>query len=291
VSDDLPRDETLVERPAETDERLWSVTTIIGQSSNNRGLIEWAAGETARAAVGGLNSIQAIVADDGPDAAVAWLMGARERPRKGERTAKQLGTEIHEACETYALTGQRPTVDEEVRPFLDQFEAWCQRFQPVYEAAEMTVYSPTYGYAGTLDAILKVAGLRVVTDYKSSKKDRDDKGRPREPWPDVALQLAAYRYADFAGPWRTRRYSYYGRRYYLLGADERVDAVEIPEVDGGLCLYLTPERCEAYPVRCDEHVFEAFLYAIERAHWSLETARTVMGPAIAAPEEALHADS
>jgi hypothetical protein len=290
MSEDLPREETLVERPEDTDERLWSVTTIINQSSNNRGLIEWAAGETARAAVSGLRTLHAIIDDDGPDAAVAWLVSARERPRKGQRTAKQLGSDIHKACETYALTGTRPDVDAEVAPFLDRFEEWCQRFGPAYEAAEMTVYSPTYGYAGTLDAILVVDGQRVVTDYKSSKKDVDDKGRPREPWPDVALQLAGYRYADFAGPWRTRRYSYYGRRYYLLGGDERADAVEIPKVDGGLCLYLTPERCEAYPVRCDEQVFEAFLYAIERARWSLEMARTVLGPAIAAPQEAASAN-
>jgi hypothetical protein len=283
MSDDQPRDETLVERPADTDERLWSVTTIIDQSSSSRGLIEWAAGETARAAVGGMKTLQAIIDDDGPDTAVQWLIGARNRPRKGQRTAKQLGTEIHRACEIYALTGQKPAVDDEVLPFLDQFDRWCQAHQPIYEAAEMTVWSPTYGYAGTQDAILKVDGATVIADYKTSKKDRDDKGELRQPWPDVALQLSAYRYADFAGPWRTRRYSYYGRRYYLLGHDERADAVPIPTVDGGLCLYLTPERCEAYPVRCDEPIFEAFLYAVERARWSLETARTVLGPAIPAP--------
>jgi hypothetical protein len=283
MSDDLPHEETLVEQPAEDDERLWSVTTIINESSSNRGLIEWAAGETAQAAVNGLKTLQAIIEDEGTDAAVQWLIGARERPRRGERTAKQLGSEIHQACETYALTGQRPVVDDEIAPFLDQFDRWCQAHQPVYEAAEMTVYSPTYGYAGTLDAILKVDGTTVITDYKSSKKDRDSKGKLRQPWNDVALQLSAYRYADFAGPWRTRRYSYYRRRYYLLGGDERADAVPIPAVDGGLCLYLTPQRCEAYPVRCDEPIFEAFLYAIERARWSLETARTVLGPAIPAP--------
>jgi hypothetical protein len=283
MSDDLPRDETLVDRPADTDERLWSVTTIIDQSSSSRGLIEWAAGETARAAVGGMKTLQAIIDDDGPDTAVQWLIGARNRPRKGQRTAKQLGSEIHRACETYALTGQKPAVDDEIGPFLDQFDRWCQTHQPAYEAAEMTVYSPTYGYAGTMDAILRVDGATVITDYKTSKKDRDDKGELRHPWSDVALQLSAYRYAEFAGPWRTRRYSYYGRRYYLLGHDERADAVPIPTVDGGLCLYLTPERCEAYPVRCDEPIFEAFLYAIERARWSLETARTVLGPAIPAP--------
>jgi len=283
VSDDLPRDEQLVE-PAEGDQRLWSVTTIINQSSSNRGLIEWAAGETARAAITGMKTIQAILADDGEDAAVQWLVGARERPRKGQRTNKELGTAVHHACEQFAITGTKPDVDAEVAPFLDQFDKWCQIYQPDYQAAEMTVYNPSYGYAGTLDAIVKLGELTLITDYKSSKKDKDDRGKPRSPWPDVALQLAAYRHAEFAGPWKTRRYEYYRRRYYLLGEDERADAVEIPKVDGGLCIYLTPERCEAYPVRCDHAVFEAFLYAIERARWSLEMQRTVLGDPIAAPD-------
>ena len=283
MSDDLPRDEQLVE-PAEGDQRLWSVTTIINQSSSNRGLIEWAAGETARAAITGMKTIQAILADDGEDAAVQWLVGARERPRKGQRTNKELGTAVHHACEQFAITGTKPDVDAEVAPFLDQFDKWCQIYQPDYQAAEMTVYNPSYGYAGTLDAIVKLGELTLITDYKSSKKDKDDRGKPRSPWPDVALQLAAYRHAEFAGPWKTRRYEYYRRRYYLLGEDERADAVEIPKVDGGLCIYLTPERCEAYPVRCDHAVFEAFLYAIERARWSLEMQRTVLGDPIAAPD-------
>lgn len=284
MSDDLPRDETLVATTSDDDLRLWSVTTLIDASSSNRGLIEWAAGETAKAAVSGLKSVEAIVAESGADEAVAWLVAARERPRKGERTAKQLGADIHQAIETYALTGERPDVDDEVRPFLEQFDSWCQQFQPVYEAAEMTVYHPDYGYAGTLDAVLKIDGMRLLVDYKTSRKDKDDKGKLRTPWPDVALQLAAYRHASFAAAWRPiRRYSYFRRRYYLLGVEERDTAVAVPAVDGGLCLYLTPQRCEAYPVRCDETIFEAFLYAVERARWSLETARTVMGSPIPAP--------
>jgi hypothetical protein len=283
MSDDLPRDEEVVGQPGPDDLRLWSVTTIIDQSSSNRGLIEWAAGETAAAAVHSQEFLKAMILHEGEDEAIAWLKDARNRARKGERTAKQLGADIHHACETYAITGQKPPVDDEVAPYLDQFDNWCQAFQPAYEAAEMTVYSPTYGYAGTLDAILRVDGARVVTDYKSSKKDRNDKGERRTPWPDVALQLSAYRYAEFAGPWRTRRYTYFRRRYYLLGQAERADAVPIPEVDGGLCLYLTPQRCDAYPVVCGPEVHEAFLYAVERAHWSLEQQGGVIGDAIRAP--------
>ena len=284
VSDDAPRDEALVDRPAEDDIRLWSVTTIIDQSSNKDALINWAAKETAKAAVSGMRSLQAIIADDGPDAAIDWLKGSRFRAGQGQRTAKELGTAIHRACETYALTGVKPTVDAEIAPFLDRFDEWVQSFQPDYKAAEMTVYSPTYGYAGTLDAVLHVGGQRVVADYKTSRDDVDDRGKPKGPWPDVALQLAAYRHAEFAAAWRVRRFEQYRRRYYLLGDNERADAVEIPDVDGGLCLYITPQRCEAHFVRCDAEVFEAFLDAVDRSRWALGTlSRSVLGPAISPP--------
>lgn len=284
MSDDNPREEQLVDQPADTDQRLWSVTTIIKLSSGNDGLVEWAARETAKAAVQSLKTVETMVSDSGPDAAVEWLRSARYRALQGQRTATELGTAVHHACETYVLTGTRPQVDPEVAPFLDRFEDWCERFGPEYEAAEMTVYNPAYDYAGTLDGIVKIGGQAVLIDYKTSREDTDAKGQPRKPWPDVALQLAAYRHAEFAGLWKTRRYEQFRRRYYLLGADEQADAVPIPQVDGGLCLYITPQRCEVYPVRCDEAVFQHFLYAVERARWT-ELARTALGDPIPALQE------
>jgi hypothetical protein len=67
------------------------------------------------------------------------------------------------------------------------------------------------------------------------------------------------------------------RRYYLLSESERALAVPVPEVDGGLCIHITPEACEAYPIRCDEEAHRAFLYTLECFRWVNETARTAMG--------------
>jgi hypothetical protein len=39
--------------------------------------------------------------------------------------------------------------------------------------------------------------------------------------------------------------------------------VPVPTVTGGLCIHVTPEHCHAYIVRCDETVFESFLYVNE----------------------------
>lgn len=179
-------------------------------------------------------------------------------------------------------------MDDDVAPFLDQFDGWCQRFQPQYEAAEMTVYAPRFGYAGTCDAFLTVGGTRFVVDYKTSKKSVDARGKATSPYPEqVALQLAAYRYAEFAAAWAPRRMEQFRRRYYLLGEAERAMSVAVPEVDTGLVIHITPEHCEAWPMECGPDVHEAFLYVVEAARWLFQSSKTVMGlplqpPAVAA---------
>ena len=52
----------------------------------------------------------------------------------------------------------------------------------------MKVYSRTFGFAGTLDAICTIAGRRGLLDIKTGRSGV---------YPEVALQLAAYAHADF----------------------------------------------------------------------------------------------
>ena len=274
------------QKPADDDERHWSVTTILG-CLKAEGLLYWTAEEAAKAAVNSAASLQARIEEEGREAVIKWLRDARFRRAKGERTAAELGTEVHAACEAYALTGQRPDVDAEVQPVLDQFDRWAQEFQPVYQAAEVTVYSPSYGYAGTCDAFLTVGGVRCIVDYKSSRKSFDNRGNPTTPYPEVALQLAAYRHAEMAAVWRPRRMEQYRRRYYLLGAAEREMAVPVPEVDTGLVIHITPDHCDAYPVECGPDIFEAFLFVQEAARWQFQTSKTVIGRPLEPAKEAV----
>src|SRR5262249_8182711 len=148
-------------------------------------------------------------------------------------------------------------------------------------ATEVCVYSPVYGYAGTADAFLTVDGFRAIGDYKTSREALDSQGKPRTPYPEqVGLQLAAYRHAEFAAVWRPRRMEKFRRRYSLLSESERALAVPVPEVDGGLVIQITPESCEAYPMRCDAEVHRAFLYVTEAFRWAEQTSRTAMAPAL-----------
>lgn len=277
--------------PTPDDERLWSVTTIIKAIGSDEGLIHWSADETAKAAIRSEKTWRAIQEESGDAEAIAWLAQARFKGAKGERSATKLGSAVHTAIEQWIVNGTRPTpdtslgeygfIDDEVVPYLDMFDRFLDRFQPTFEAAEMTVYHPGYGYAGTLDGIATIEGTRVIIDYKTAKQSFDGRGNRKKPWADVALQLAAYRHAEFAAVWRARRYEKYSRRYYLLSQEERALAVPVPATDGGLVVHLTPDHCDVYPVECGDEVHTAFLYAIEAARWSYEMSKGVIGSPIA----------
>lgn len=266
-----------VPNPDQHDQRFWSVTTILSQL-DKPALLYWASEQTANAACDQAPYLQQRIENEGRETIVKELRDARFKPPKGRRSATELGTAVHDACEQYALTGQRPEVDDEVRPFLEQFDRWAQRWQPKYEAAEMAVYNLTYGYAGTTDFIAVVDGVRFIGDYKSSAKDVGADGKPTGPYPEVALQLAAYRHAELAATWRARRFERYRRRYYLLSEAEKSAGVPMPEVDGGLVIHITPGHCTARPVKCDAEIFDAFTFAIEIARWQIDTSKTVIGP-------------
>lgn len=295
----LGQDALDVDRADQDDLTLWSVTTIIGVL-DKPALLYWAAQQTADAAVDDLATWQAMNDGRGRSEAVKWLRDARFRPPRNLLSAASLGTIAHKMCETYALTAVRPDRDmvtelvareipdgdiagevDVLGRMLNQFDGWLSRFQPSYQATEACVYSPTYGYAGQCDSFLTVDGVRFIADYKSSRETLDSRGNLRKPYPEqVGLQLAAYRYAEFAAVWRPRRTEKFKRRYYLLSPTERELAIPVPEVDTGLVIKLSPESCESYPIRCDQQVHTAFLYCLEAFRWVQETSKTVMGDAL-----------
>lgn len=275
-----PADDTA--KPADDDLRLWSVTTLIG-ALDKPALQYWSAEQTAIAAHDLYKTWVEISKSSGRDEAIDWLKRARFRVQPGQRTAADLGTAVHAACEEYALTGTRPDVDAEVSPFLDQFDKWLHDFQPEYQATEVAVYHPGYGYAGTCDCFVTIGGVRFIGDYKSTRTAFDKKGNPAPAYPEVALQLAAYRYAEKAAMWRPRRFEAFRRRYYLLSPAELEQAADVPEVDHGLCIKITPEHCIAYPIECGPEVFESFLYVTEAARWQFEQSKRVIGAPLVPP--------
>lgn len=293
-----------IDKPDEDDLRLWSVTALLNALAKP-GLDIWKERQGPTFACEEYLDHKASapwvsrLLKEGVGSAVKYLTAFRWP--SDELAATETGTAVHSACEQYVITGQRPDREEvegfmvaaqerrspndrlsdpeviateaqTIEAMLDQFEGWLDRFQPRYLAAEVTIFSPTYGYAGTSDGFLEIE-VPWIFDIKTSRDDVDGRGRPKGPYPEAALQLAAYRYAEMAAPWRARRFEHYRRRYYALSPTEQEMAVPVPPVEGGLVLYITPERCEAYPVRCDESVFESFLAVVDAARWSYELSK------------------
>lgn len=288
-----------VTKPEQGDDTFWSVTTIIG-ALDKPALLYWAAEETAKAAVAVAGSLRSRIDEDGPEATVKWLRDARFRRPKDKLSAAALGTVVHALCESYALTGVKPDgeaieatiahelgqrADPEViaaegcvaAAMLERFDEFLSDYSPNYTATEVTVYSPTYGYAGTADFFATIDGVPLIGDYKTSRESYDARGNAKAPYPEVALQLAAYRHAEMAAVWRPRRYEHFRRRYYLLSQAEQDQAIAVPDVEGGIVLHLSPERYALHPVRCDGEIHQAFLFVQEAARWAFQTSKTVIG--------------
>lgn len=273
-----------VKKPDDADLVMWSVTTIL-QVLDKPALLYWASEQTAREAVRVARTLASRVDEDGEAEVVKWLRDARFRRDKNRLTDAQFGTEIHALCESYALTGEKPTPTRDVfgedlaaaQGCLDQFDQWLTDFSPEYVATEVMVATPAYGIAGTCDGFLNIDGTRFIFDIKSSKKSRDAKGQATGLYPEIGLQLAAYRYAELAAVWRPRRYEKFRRRYYLLSPSEQAMAVPVPEVDAAIGIKITPEHCTAYPVRADEEVYGYFLNCLEVARFSFEASKAVIG--------------
>lgn len=109
------------------------------------------------------------------------------------------------------------------------FGRWFEEEKPEFFCVEAPVFSRDHGYAGTQDAIATIDGKPLVLDYKISQRTRKNH----------ALQLAAYRNADFIG---------------LRNGDEHPQ----PHTVGGAVLLIHPDRCKLYPWPCGPEEFKAF---------------------------------
>lgn len=207
-----------------------SVTTIIGVL-DKPALMYWAAKAVAEAAVF-LPDEWIPIARRDQQAAVDHLKSSPWRDR--DRGAN-LGSALHKAIECETLGLPMPTMDEPCTQMLDQYQRWAAKFRPTWELSEATVWSPSGGYAGTTDGVVVIGGKRYIVDLKTTKPGRQGHGI----YPEVALQLAAYRYAE----------------WIILPDGSKLP---MPQVDGALAIWVRPDTCRALHVTADERAFSAF---------------------------------
>lgn len=254
-------------------QRLYSVTSLIKLGlGTSDALVNWAVRTTAEAAFDKQRTLQAFAQDNDRAGAVKWLADQRWQT-SGKAAAR--GTDLHKAAEQLAL-GQKPEVDDDILPYLEQYQRFLEEHQPEFLMAEAPVYHPGLGYAGTLDGVAVIDGQPVVTDIKTTAH-APDSGRSRPPFPEVALQLCAYRRATEVGVLSEQRYAS-GKRYYLY--DPAAQHEPMPDTTGAVCVVVSPFDYTVTPVRTDDVVWTAWRHVVENARWQVETSKAVFGPQI-----------
>lgn len=239
-----------------TGERFPSVTTIIAGGVPKPALPRWAAKSVAEYATEHFDQLQGLDRCTCGRArqcasCLAMVDLLKGAPWRDSGAAADLGSAVHAAAEAFALGTPTPPPSPGVAPFLEQLAAFFAAFQPVLVASEATVYNRQLGYAGTLDALMRMDGDLVLVDIKTSRSGV---------YPEAALQLAAYANAQWIG---------------LPDGTEQ----PMPHIDRGAVLHLRPDRWELVPVRIDQPVFLAFLAA--RDVWAFnDIAKECIGPPI-----------
>jgi hypothetical protein len=243
------------------------VTTIIGGGVPKPALVNWAAKRVAEIAVGRRRVWEGM---DSPSEMIDWLKRAPYREKEG---AAVQGSAIHDWAEQRVL-GQPVTVEDlpvEQRPWALSFLSFVHEMEPTWEMSEASVYNREHSYAGTLDALLRlpdrtVAGIRAnggpdlsglgLVDYKTNKSGI---------FPETALQLAAYRHAEFVG---------------LPDGSE----IPMPRVDWCAALWVTDTGYQLIPINAGHLAFEYFLSARMVRDFCEDVGKVLLAPAASLPQ-------
>lgn len=192
-------------------------------------LVPWAAKEVATYVVDNIYDVKRMLDSGGKYPTIDFLKGI---PNQRRDTAAVRGTRVHALAEQY-IRGEEVEVPDDVLAYVEGYAAFINDWSPVSVHEELVVASRKHGYAGTLDSIQDLPGVgRALVDYKTS----------RGVYGEVALQVAAYRYADV-----------------YLDADGKEQPM-IP-VEATLVLHIQPGAYDLIPLQADESTFERYLTA------------------------------
>jgi hypothetical protein len=238
--------------PSDGRVKVPGVTSVVGMLPKEF-LTFWAAKEAAEAAVNNWDIVSELAKRD-PQGAIDYLKNAH---RRKSHAAADLGSGAHDIFERMAR-GERLNmrhVHADLKPFVRWFGEFLDQVQPRFLYLEETVWSDTYGYAGSFDAVAEIDDEIVGIDWKTSKAVYES----------VALQLSAYRYAD---------------RIILA---ETGESVPMPEWSGGAVLHVRAEGWQLVKVACGPDVFEHFKSLRHTFDWEADTKKGVVGkPPVAA---------
>jgi hypothetical protein len=271
---------------ADTTQRFFSVTTLIKDGlGTSGGLVEWGKGEMVALCFDRYEMLGAFVRDGDRGGAVKW---AKNKYWDHLSSAAARGTDLHKVAEKWALGLPVEDIAPAIQPYAEQYLAFLEDFRPTFLMSEAPVYNTTYGYAGTCDGVVEMGGQTLLFDIKTTAHGPNavsDSGRPknRPPFPEVALQLVAYRRAELVGVLAEQRYSGTGQRYYVFDPEAKHEPM--PQTDGAVCVVVSPEDYLVVPIKTGEAVWRSWRNVIETARWQVWTSKAVIGNPIVPPME------
>lgn len=226
------------------------VTTLIKGGRPNPALVGWAAREVAEYVADNLDTVYAM-AGMGRDSIVAALKAI---PNTVRNNAGTRGTKVHKLGELLAAHLE-VEVPEELEGHVESYVKFLDEWQVRPVLVEGVVGSRTWGYAGTTDLVADVVtpGAMLRADFPWLDADIpagtplrgifDPKTSRSGIWPDVAYQLAAYRFSDA----------------YLDAAGDEHPTAELG-IQFGAAVHVRADDYDVRPVDCGPDTFKTFTY-------------------------------
>jgi hypothetical protein len=162
------------------------VTTILGGGLPKPQLVNWSGNATAEAAINRWDELS----DMPPAQRLETLKRARYEVTN---TAKNKGKAVHLYAEALVQGIEVKGVPDELRPYIENYVHFIDAWQLDPILVEVVLVNYTHGWAGTLDLVADITGI-------SGERERwllDLKTGERGIYPETALQLCAYRFAEF----------------------------------------------------------------------------------------------
>jgi len=225
-------------------QKIPGVTTILGDGLPKPALVGWAANTTAEYAVDHWDELT----DLKPSERLKTLQKARYADRDA---AANRGTAVHLLAEKL-VAGHKVDVPDELAGHVDSYVRFLDDFDVQPIITEGVILNRSHRYAGTLDLICDIPTFKagpLICDVKTSRSGV---------WPDNALQIAAYRYADV-----------------YLDADGTEKP--LPEVAGAAVIHVRADGYDLVPIQAGPTEFRYFLYVMQLWRWANEHSKTVVG--------------
>ncbi len=229
------------------------VTTLLSDGQPKKALAPWAARRVAEYAYDCDPVLLEQLKAAGRNSFVHFLKNVPwdERDKAGVR-----GSTLHDLAESL-ISGAEVDVPDPLTGHVESVVRFMDEWRPRPVLTETVIASRTWEYAGTFDLVADLPdGRRILYDYKTAASGI---------WPETAMQLAAYRWADC-----------------YVGDDGTEMPMSEVGIDEAYAIWVRADGYDAIPLETGKHVWQAFLHVAQVARNS-KTNQTWLRPAEQAP--------